>query len=206
MASKHNIDEWKGKVINDWTVICRMHKPGTTSQCWKVLCQCGREKIIRASHVVLGYTKACGVCNSGGGQYKKSPNYIGGEFISSTLWSHWKRGAMTRKIEFDVTIPQLEELVRQQKWKCVYTGETLTFPQFHRDWTNNASLDRRDSSVGYIIGNCQFVTKKINTAKHVLGHDDFIALCHRVARYSPLRPLSTDGFSLHASSDLRPST
>lgn len=45
-----------------------------------------------------------------------------------------------------------------------------------------ASLDRIDSSKGYVIGNVQWVHKTINTMKMDLANSEFIKLCQMVAK------------------------
>jgi hypothetical protein len=46
-----------------------------------------------------------------------------------------------------------------------------------------ASLDRIDSSKGYITGNLQWLHKDINWMKNSFSQEDFIKLCRDVTRY-----------------------
>lgn len=46
--------------------------------------------------------------------------------------------------------------------------------------TFNASLDRIDSSLGYIIGNVQWVYKGVNFMKGEMSHDYFIEMCKMI--------------------------
>jgi hypothetical protein len=44
----------------------------------------------------------------------------------------------------------------------------------------NCSLDRIDSSIGYVVGNVQLVCRIANVSKNALSTDDFINLCQAV--------------------------
>jgi hypothetical protein len=44
----------------------------------------------------------------------------------------------------------------------------------------NASIDRIDSSKGYVVDNIQFVCRIANTAKSDLSQEDFINLCKTI--------------------------
>jgi hypothetical protein len=45
----------------------------------------------------------------------------------------------------------------------------------------NWSLDRIDSSLGYIEGNVQWIYKEIQFMKRVLSQEDFIGWCEKIA-------------------------
>lgn len=64
-----------------------------------------------------------------------------------------------------------------------WTIDTLTFAPTHRGTVGTASLDRTDSTNGYVDGNIQWVHKNVNLAKHSLSQDDFIELCSSVASH-----------------------
>lgn len=50
-----------------------------------------------------------------------------------------------------------------------------------------ASLDRIDSSKGYVLGNIQWVHKDINKMKLDYDQDYFIDICRRIAEYNSLK-------------------
>lgn len=86
-----------------------------------------------------------------------------------------RRFKVTNGIDFDITIQYLDELWRKQEGKCIYTGINLTIPKPWRGPTSfiySASLDRIDSSKGYIQGNVQFVSKAINYMKNTMSDED----------------------------------
>jgi hypothetical protein len=49
--------------------------------------------------------------------------------------------------------------------------------------STTASLDRINSSLGYVEGNCQWVHKVINTMKMALSQDEFIYYCSLVCNH-----------------------
>lgn len=53
---------------------------------------------------------------------------------------------------------------------------------------NDLSLDRIDSSLGYIPGNVQWVCKQINISKHILSTKEFIGMCRKVVNYADQQP------------------
>jgi len=72
----------------------------------------------------------------------------------------------------------LEKLAKEQKYKCIYTDETL-IPG------TNMSLDHRISKFDNIamakdLNNVQWVTKDINIIKNKLSHQNFISLCKKI--------------------------
>ena len=67
-----------------------------------------------------------------------------------------------------------------QNQKCQLSGIDLTFDSDLKIRDNNLSVDRIDSSIGYIEGNVQLVHKDINMMKGTLSQERFIELCKLV--------------------------
>lgn len=123
---------------------------------------------------------------------KRHGCWSGYKEISSTWFSAIKRRAnRDRKgmnavpVRINITIEDCWELFQEQDRKCVYTGLVLHFPvnsthKANRDAT--ASLDRIDSTKGYVKGNIQFVHKHINMMKLTYDEDYFIEMCQLVAK------------------------
>jgi hypothetical protein len=66
--------------------------------------------------------------------------------------------------------------------KCALTDENLIFIREAKNRKlSNASLDRIDSSIGYVKGNVQWVTKNVNVAKQSMSQEKFISVCQQVA-------------------------
>ena len=106
------------------------------------------------------------------GQYRQT---WGGAVRERYHNSHHR--ARERGFEFTITQDYLLELLSQQNYKCALTGDSLSFVSGH---PNKLSLDRKDNSKGYEIGNIQWVTWEVNNAKGKLSDAQFIDLCRKV--------------------------
>ena len=89
----------------------------------------------------------------------------------------YKIGAETRNIEWTVSFDYLADLLIDQDFKCALSDIELDAMNIN----NNASLDRIDSSKGYVEGNVQWVYSKINMMKQQYSQEEFIELCKAVA-------------------------
>jgi len=81
---------------------------------------------------------------------------------------------------YDVTLEDLKRQWDCQKGICPYSGIHLIL-KTSNDPIYKASLDRIDSSKGYIVGNIQFVSQAINYMKNSLSHEDTIKMCKIIA-------------------------
>lgn len=81
----------------------------------------------------------------------------------------------------DVTLDFLEGLWLSQGGVCAMTGWTMTMVLGHGRCETNASIDRIDSSKGYVVGNVQLVCRCVNVAKSDMSVEFFKALCSAVA-------------------------
>ena len=96
--------------------------------------------------------------------------------------SFWNR-IVTRFKEVNITIQEAWDLFLEQDRKCALTGLDIVFGPRDKGG-NTASLDRIDSTKGYIKGNVQWVHKDINRMKFDLNQERFIELCKKVTEYA----------------------
>ena len=89
----------------------------------------------------------------------------------------YKTGAETRGIEFSVSFDYLADLLIEQDFQCALSG----IPLDAMELSNNASLDRIDSKLGYVEGNLQWVTSEVNMMKQAYSQEVFIEICTAVA-------------------------
>lgn len=85
--------------------------------------------------------------------------------------------ARVKGYKFTITQDYLFELLTQQNYKCALTGDAISFVSSD---SKKLSLDRKDNSRGYEIGNVQWVTWEVNNAKGRLSDAQFIELCRKV--------------------------
>lgn len=143
---------------------------------WLCRCDCGNETVVARSN--LGrLTRSCGCMMNRVG--KASQNWKGVGDIPSSFLSSLRGHAKKREIEFDLTLEYIWHLFCQQEQRCALTGILLEFSERFRVPGQNgtASLDRIDSSRGYVEGNVQWVHKDVNFMKQSLTQERFITLC-----------------------------
>jgi hypothetical protein len=66
-----------------------------------------------------------------------------------------------------------------QDFRCALSGWPIGWSDVGAIHT--ASIDRVDSSLGYVVGNIQIVHKDVNMAKQQFTQDYFLVLCAAVA-------------------------
>ena len=93
----------------------------------------------------------------------------------------------TRTISCSITPEYVRQIYHQQQGKCVYTGVELVPPNRHTRLhdSNIVSVDRIDSSLGYVEGNIQLVTKQVNMMKQSMSHAEFVLLCRIITTNHP---------------------
>lgn len=83
-----------------------------------------------------------------------------------------------KKKEFDVTPDQVIDILHQQQFRCAITGVLMA----HRFNDPKAvSIDRIDSSRGYVSDNVQLVCRWVNIAKGQMSQEQFMALFNEAA-------------------------
>lgn len=161
------------------------NKHGSTT--WRCICNCGGESVVPGKDLVSGNSKSCGC-----GQHRTGVNHplwsgfgeISGFYLSQLRQRSIERNKRGRDSasEFSVTAEFLWDLFLRQDRKCALSGLSISFaPSSKTRGEQTASLDRIDSSKGYIHGNVQWVHKLINQMKMNLSDSDFIELCRNVA-------------------------
>ena len=101
-------------------------------------------------------------------------NYCQNHKDEWTPFRYSLRNAKKRFKEFNLTLEDLKQIWEQQNGICPYTGLKLYLPTWNKKgsceqlWCR-ASLDRIDSSKGYVVGNVQFVSTPINLMKSTMS-------------------------------------
>ncbi len=137
-------------------------------------CICGNEHEASCHALIRGNTKSCGCIRNGS---------VGD--LDNPYWNKITLSAYNRGIEVTVTQEYCWDLFLKQDRKCAYSGVELFFST---DWVNRyvdrtASLDRIDSSKGYVQGNVQWIHKDINWMKTDFPEEIFIQHCINIAEY-----------------------
>lgn len=182
--SKYNIEDYIGIKINEWKIVSFSHLNSHGEQYWNTKCSCGRLSKIRVYPLIKGLSKGCKHCRPQSGQGNFSPWWLGYSEFTINFFNKVRDCAKARNISFEITPEYLQEIYYNQDKKCAYTGVDIFFPTNSSSTTGNASVDRIDSSLGYIKGNVHLVLKEINIMKMALKHEKFIELCRMVANYT----------------------
>jgi hypothetical protein len=165
-------------------VIKRVENDRNKRTRWLCICDCGKEYIAMADHLTRKKNpiKSCGCQRVHYGP--RHAQWGGFGEISGGWWrAHILRelsdGNRRSKIEVKIDIIYAWELFLKQDRKCALSGENIYFPKVTKE-SGTASLDRIDSSKGYIKGNVQWVHKHINLMKNRLTQERFIEMCKLV--------------------------
>jgi hypothetical protein len=135
------------------------------------LCGCGKKREVRLNDV--SKIKSCKYCN--GRQYVGK---ISGEHFGDIKYS-----AKKRNLEFNITKEYIWDLYLKQDGKCKLTGWPINFADGkfeQKHGVTTASLDRIDSSLGYIKGNVQWLHKHVNFIKQQFNEKYLIEICKAI--------------------------
>lgn len=178
LLANEKIDDLTGQKFNMLTVLELSHTKNGTAY-WKTKCDCGNIKIVRRGSLVRLNQVSCGC-------YNKNKEWKGCGDLSKSYLTRAENGARQRNLEFDITIEYAWKIYEQQKGICALSGiELIMDRQFGHNRgpkkKQTASLDRIDSTQGYVTGNIQWVHFLLNRMKSNLQENEFIDWCKKVA-------------------------
>lgn len=148
-------------------------------------CECGNTCNVLLTHLRQGNTTSCGCDKTTTGA--RNVGWKGYKEISGTFWQHHiVRSATGDKgrrtpLELSISIKYAWELFIKQDKKCALSGLEIKFPDKQTDKSWTASLDRIDSSKGYVEGNVQWVHKDVNIMKNKFNQEYFKKMCTLVS-------------------------
>jgi hypothetical protein len=173
-----------GKRFHYLTVLeyVSLDRRGTVT--WKCKCDCGQIKIFSQKHLIRKHSpvKSCG-CK------KKATNKDHKDFKGyGEIPLQWWNSKVTREIfqrkrtsiPVNITIEYAWELFLKQNRRCAYTNKELKIA--NKPEENTASIDRIDSSKGYVKGNIQWVHKHVNIMKNIFTDQYFVETCKIIAQ------------------------
>jgi hypothetical protein len=158
--------------------------------CWVMLftCDCGRKGTDTLRKIKKNLRRTCGVLGCPHRATVRQENgkmagFTGYGEIYGCRWAQWRIGAEKRGLEFKLSIKRAWQVFEEQDGRCALTGLPINFGNsWNRKCT--ASLDRIDSTKGYIEGNVQWVHKRINMMKGDLPEVEFLEFCKLVIAYT----------------------
>lgn len=117
---------------------------------------------------------------------KVNQSYNLHEKFPEKRFSYFLRNCRRRFKECTITLNDLQEQWDRQNGICPYSGISLVIPtykKYHNNPIYSASVDRIDSSKGYIPGNIQFVSACINYMKNTMSDKDTKYICKCIAEH-----------------------
>lgn len=151
-------------------------KTKTRGAIWVCECECGNIKEVATN----GLTSENYVCC---GHDKHFTSQRVGDIPLSHL-NAVRQNAIKRNLKYDVSPLYLWDLFLQQNRKCALTDVEIEFTKgknaVKTRKETSASLDRIDSSKGYVEGNVQWLHKIVNRMKSNYSESDFFEWCRRI--------------------------
>lgn len=178
----------EGKIFGKWKVgklSFVSSRKGHDCLLYECTCACGVKQMVSPSHLLDEDSTQCKKCAGAQSQTINSPHWTGHGEISGFKWGGIKRSCKYRskKMLFNISIEDAWNLFLEQDRICPISGDLLYMKTTTNDYDYTASLDRINSSIGYIDGNVQWVNKKVNRMKWDIPEEDFIELCKAVTAY-----------------------
>ena len=179
-----------GKRFGRLFVIKRISNKGKKWIHWLCRCDCGVVKSINGDALKNGGTKSCGCLKKDLGSWNRgitgnlSHSWKGFGVVPRALFRDIQYKAKSRNLFFNLSIEFLNQLYKKQNGKCAISGIDIEFENGNHYPSNPCSLDRIDSTIGYIENNVQWVDRKINYMKHQSPNQDFIEICKIVAKFN----------------------
>jgi hypothetical protein len=163
---------------------------------WNCRCKCGFEKAVAGTTLSNGSSTRCKQCSMEKinqnpdkrqrmrilalAKSRRNPFHVMWKQAQSKL----RRGK--RILELKVSVKHITEVFYAQKQRCALSGRSIGFAQDfyeHAHGGTTASLDRIDSSKGYVEGNIQWIHKDFQFMKSSLDQNEFIAMCVEVVNH-----------------------
>lgn len=138
---------------------------------WECMCDCGNICYVKTTHLRANQ-KSCGCIKAQTAQL--SVAWKGTKHISLQHYNKILYRASLRSHACDIDIEFLDNLFIKQNMSCALSGVKLDL--------KTMSLDRIDSSIGYIKTNVQWVHKDVNGMKMEMGQLKFIEWCKLIAK------------------------
>lgn len=184
MAAKKDLT---GQVFGRLTVVeAAPHIHSRTA--WKCQCSCGGEKSVSSQDLLNGRVSSCGCKWHQHGADSTAWKGFGDICGACWVWIRRQPRVWRRKnqLPFEISIEYAWELFLNQNKRCAISGVPINF--FYENGKRlhdikTASLDRVDSSKGYVKGNVQWVHKQVNTIKMDLSDEELVNWCKTIADY-----------------------
>lgn len=170
-----------GQKFGKLTAIYPMRTNSTRRVWWVCSCDCGtlNHKVL-TDNLTRGQVQSCGCV-----MYTIGKEHFNADWVGNLSKGHLcfiRKSAEVRGLQFQVSYEYLSKLFEEQNRTCVLSG--LPLVSGNKAKLRTASLDRIDSSIGYIEGNVQWLHKAVNRMKNAYPEEYFVRMCLRVSMHS----------------------
>ena len=174
-----------GNVYGDYTVLdAEIRRRSNGAIQFPVRCKCGKETFCTKQELQTGKRNRCDSC----GKKRRFGERV--DNISINFFHNYKRNAISRNIDFNITLEYVAALFKKQEGKCALSGLDIIIEG--TPWKGQTgSLDRIDPKKGYVEGNVQWVHKMVNELKWDLQQKEFFSIVKRIYEHKQLQ-LNTD--------------
>jgi hypothetical protein len=107
-------------------------------------------------------------------------NWTGSTFFAGKCLAQWKSSANRRRHAWNLTKDDLDRQFILQNGVCALSGIEMIHD---KNSPYRPSIDRIDSSLGYTIGNFQFVCSIVNVMKNKIPEPLFMGLCSKITQH-----------------------
>jgi len=166
MAGPTRNDDIVGKTYGTRKVLGVADKVGNRQWRYRYKCSCGHQGVAHRHCIVK--SKKCPKCRWG--------DACG---IPAGYWSRVRDNARSRGLVFDLNPDHAWSKWLEQGGRCAISKVRIVIARSHTR-AMTASLDRIDSTQGYVNGNVQWVHKRVNELKWNLSQDELLYWCKTI--------------------------
>lgn len=170
-------ESFVGKTIEGCLVLQCLGSNSHGHKIYLCQCECGQTFEQRARLLRIGKPSVCVGC--------KRRRKLSG--VWKKIWLNLNYNAVRRGIQVAVSKEHCIKLLESQNFKCALSGIPISIAETieaHYRGESSASLDRIDSTLGYVPENLQWVHKDVNKMKREFSQDRYIEICKLVASNS----------------------
>lgn len=174
-----NAKDLIGQKFGKLTVVKLIGLNKRSARIWECLCDCGNTISGLDTNTLKRHSKSCGCIRAANALKKRTgTKNIPGYYICSV-----KKGAESRNFEYSVTNEYLQKTLEDQNFKCILSGRDLLMEVSNThhltgEWgKNTGSIDRIDSTKGYVEGNIQWIHKDLQSPKSSKTNQEFYNMC-----------------------------
>jgi len=153
---------------------------GADKRWYKKCPSCGElQSYLRRNYAIASHNenKECKSCSNSRPENNQHKGWIKG-ILRHSFFEKYRMQAALRNLLWDIDAEYLADLLIEQDYKCALSGWDIDAMEINN---NSASLDRIDSTKGYVKGNVQWVHKMVNMCKQQYTQEQFVSMCISIA-------------------------